>query len=433
MKGSCSMYDEKVLVDLLIDCHFILTLIFGVILSTALAGIERSRENYMKLGCFIIASAGFQFLAFKYWEMDLVLKLYPFFIHLPLVLFLSWTYKLSYYSAFLAVSTAYLCCQLTKWLGMLAVFFVHEQWLYYSVRLIVTLPILWFLVRYVSPRFALLVRLPFREVMTLGLMPFVYYIYDYVTTVYTKLLYSGNPLITEFLGFFLCIAYLVFLYIFAQEYIAKKELELKNKLVELKVQSTLHELTQMRQMQYQLSIMRHDMRHFMSTAALLVQQKKYGEALEYLGKEKRELESMLLARYCMNDYINAVITKYHDKCCLQKIDFQIEINLQRILPCSELEFSTILDNGLDNAFEAASQLPCEQAVIKLSLKQNGDKLLMSLKNTYLQKPEFVRDVPVSRCLGHGIGTQSIVYNCEKIGGQCQFYLEDQFFVLRVIV
>ena len=29
----------------------------------------------------------------------------------------------------------------------------------------------------------------------------------------------------------------------------------------------MHELTQTRQMQYQLSIMRHDMRHFMSTSA----------------------------------------------------------------------------------------------------------------------------------------------------------------------
>lgn len=427
------MYDDIFLLEMLIDCHFILTLIFGVILSVAFAGIERSRENYFKLGCFVFFLAVFQFLMFKYFGTDVALKLYPLFIHLPLLLFLHWAYKISYYSALLSVLTAYLCCQLTKWLGMLGVFFLPEQWLYYSIRLIVTLPLLWVLVRYISPSFSMLVRLPFRDVMTLGMMPCVYYIYDYLMTVYTKLLYSGNPLIIEFFGFFLCIAYLIFLYIFAKEYLAKKELQLKNRLIELKVQSTLHELTQTRQMQYQLSIMRHDMRHFMSTAALLVQQKKYDEALAYLGNEKKELESMLLTRYCPNDYINAVITKYHDKCCLHKIDFQTEINLQGILPCSELAFSIILDNGLDNAFKAVNQLPCEQAVIKLSLKQTGSKLLLSIKNTYLQKPEFVDEMPVSRCSGHGIGTQSIVYNCEKIGGQCQFYLEDKFFVLRVIV
>lgn len=427
------MYDEAFLTQMLIDCHFILTLIFGVILSAAFAGIERSKENYFKLGCFIAVSAALQLLAFKYWGIEQTLKLYPFFIHLPLVLLLSWSYKLSYYSSLLAVTTAYLCCQLTKWLGMLGVFFLPEQWLYYSVRIIVTLPLLWLLVRYISPRFALLVRLPFREVTTLGLMPFVYYVYDYITTVYTKILYSGSPLITEFLGFFLCITYLVFLYIFAQEYLTKKELQLKNKLIELKVQSTMHELTQTRQMQYQLSIMRHDMRHFMSTAALLVQQGKYSEALQYLGNEQKELESLLLARYCSNDYINAVIVKYHDKCRLKRIAFETEISLAEIIPCSELAFSTILDNALENAFEAASQLPDGRGRLILYLKQSGDKLLLAIKNTYLQPPEFVNELPVSKRSGHGIGTQSIAYNCEKIGGQCQFYLEDEFFILRVIV
>ena len=427
------MDDEIFLTQLLIDCHFILTLIFGVILSAAFAGIERSKENYLKLGGFIVASACLQFGIFKYWGTEEALKLYPFLIHLPLVLFLAWAYKLSYYSALLAVSTAYLCCQLTKWLGMLSVFFLSEQWLYYSVRIVVTLPLLCILVRYISPRFSLLVRLPFREVTTLGLMPFVYYVYDYITTVYTKVLYSGSPLITEFLGFFLCIAYLVFLYIFAQEYLAKKELQLKNKLIELKVQSTMHELAQTRQMQQQLSIMRHDMRHFVRTATLLVQQGKYIEALQYLGNEQKELENLLLTRYCANDYINALIVKYHDKCCLQKISFEADICLKERLYCPELPFLMILDNALDNAFEAASQLPAAQGLLIISLKQGSGKLLLSIKNTYLKQPEFVNGLPVAKCSGHGIGTQSIVYNCERIGGQCQFLLKDKFFVFQLIV
>ena len=90
-------------------------------------------------------------------------------------------------------------------------------------------------------------------------------------------------MIAEFLGFFLCIVYIIFLYIFAHEYLVNKKLEVQNKLIEMKVNSTLHELTQMRQMQ-QLSIMRHDMRHFMSTARTLIQQGKYAEALQYLGE-----------------------------------------------------------------------------------------------------------------------------------------------------
>lgn len=427
------MYDEIFMIDLLADFHFLLTLIFGVILSAAFIGMERTKDNWVKLVCFLAVSASFQFLTFKYWGAERALQLYPLFIHLPLVIFLSYAYKVSFYCSFLAVSTAYLCCQLTKWLGIVAAFFFPLQLVYYTVRIAVTLPLLLLLLRYVAPRFTLLARLPFRELATLCLMPFVYYIYDYVTTVYTKLLYSGNALVAEFLGFFLCVVYIIFLVIFAQEYITNKELEARNKLIELKISSTIHELNQMRYAQYQMSIMRHDMRHFLSTARTLVQQGKYAEAVKYLNNEQSELESVILQRYCSNEYVNAIIAKYSEKCRLKKIRFSANVAIAEILPCPELNFSTILDNALENAYEAAHKLPADRAMLDLSLKQKENKLLMSVKNTYAQKPEFKDGVPVSHNPGHGIGSQSIVYNCEKIGGQCRFSLEEEYFVLRVII
>lgn len=427
------MYDELFLLELLEDTHFILTLIFGVILSAAFVGMERTKANYMKLGYFVVISAMLQLLTFKYLGNERALQLYPLLIHVPLIIFLSYMYKVSYYSSTLAVSMGYLCCQLTKWIGMVGVLFIPEQWFYYAVRIAVTLPLLALLVYYVSPSFAMLVRLPWRELVTLGLMPCVYYIYDYVTTVFTKLLYSGNPVVVEFLGFFLCIVYIIFLYVFAHEYLAKKKLEVQNKLIEMKVNSTLHELTQTRQLMQQLSIIRHDMRHFMSTARMLIQQGKYAEALQYLGDGQSELEGTILQRYCTHEYINAIIIKYSDKCRLKKISFQAEVKVPNALPCSELSLSAILDNALENAWHAVCELPEEQAQINLQLKQNGGKLLLAIKNTYLQKPEFANDCPVSTRSGHGIGTRSIIYNCEKIGGQYQFSLEDKFFVLRVIV
>ena len=51
------MYDELFLLKLLEDTHFILTLIYGVILSAAFVGMERTKANYMKLGYFTVISA----------------------------------------------------------------------------------------------------------------------------------------------------------------------------------------------------------------------------------------------------------------------------------------------------------------------------------------------------------------------------------------
>lgn len=80
------MYDELFLLKLLEDTHFILTLIFGVILSAAFVGMERTKPNYMKLGCFTVISAILQFLTFEYLGNERALQLYPFLIHVPLII-----------------------------------------------------------------------------------------------------------------------------------------------------------------------------------------------------------------------------------------------------------------------------------------------------------------------------------------------------------
>lgn len=421
--------------NILSDAHFLATLIFGILLSASFLGITCDKQSVFKLSVFSVISSGLQLLAFKYWGADISLQLYPLLIHLPLLLFLRFAYHVPVFSCALAISTAYLCCQITKWIAICIVFFYPYHWLYCLVRILIVPPVLVLLVHYSSPQFALLVKRPMRDVAIFGLLPFTYYFYDYITTVYTKLLYSGNALVVEFLGFFLCIVYIIFLNVFAREYIAKNELAARNKLIELKVTSTMHELTQTRYAQYQMSILRHDMRHFISTTKALIQQGKYTEALNYLTDEQSDLESIILKRYCTNEYINAILAKYAEKCRIKHIQFQVEVLIPAVLPCAELSFSAILENGLENAYEAVSKLPEEKAQISLNLKQNGTKLLLSIKNTYLYKPEFVNDQPVSHNTeaGHGIGTQSIIYNCEKIGGQCQFLVENGFFILRVIV
>ncbi len=48
---------------------------------------------------------------------------------------------------------------------------------------------------------------PDPELIPICIMPFFYYIFDYATTVYTKLLYTGNHLIVEFVPFLMCICF----------------------------------------------------------------------------------------------------------------------------------------------------------------------------------------------------------------------------------
>ena len=138
------------------------------------------------------------------------------------------------------------------------------------MRIALVPPILLFITYYVSPYVAVLLNRPLKEVAIFSILPLTYYLFDYATTVYTNLLYSGNGLVVEFLGFVVSIARLIFYALIAEEYLAKNELSQKNRLIEMRMHSAVHELEQVRNVQYRMSIMRHDMRHVLSTATTLI-------------------------------------------------------------------------------------------------------------------------------------------------------------------
>ena len=95
--------------------------------------------------------------------------------------------------------------------------------------------------------------------------------------------------------------------------------------------------------------------------------------------------------------------------------------------------SSILSNGLDNAINAAAILPVEKRSIKLMLKTDNGKLLLSIRNHFEGKIIFSDGVPISNKPGHGYGTQSICYITQKLGGNYQFMAEDNEFILRVVI
>ena len=424
-------------IELLEKIHFIMTLIFGIVLSVSFLGIQKQKAAWFKVALFTVVSIIIQQLVYHRFldthSLDNFLRYYPFYIHLPLIIFLVYSFRVPCFSSITAVAIAYACCQLTKWLGFVGIVFIPEQWFYYGVRIALVPPILLVITHYVSPYVAVLLNRPLKEVAIFSILPLTYYLFDYATTVYTNLLYSGNGIVVEFLGVITCISCLLFSTLVAEEYLAKNELSQKNRLIEMRMHSAVHELEQVRNVQYRMSIMRHDMRHVLSTATTLIQQQKYEDAVKYLSDGQRDLDNIRWQRYCVNEFVNAVLTKYADQCKLNYVEFKAEVDTAEHLPCPELCFSIMLDNALENAYEATSKLPVEKRYIRLSLKQKGNKLLLSLKNTFLEKPQFVNDIPVSEKADHGIGTQSILYNCNQLGGQCKFSLENNLFVLQIIV
>ena len=67
------------------------------------------------------------------------------------------------------------------------------------------------------------------------------------------------------------------------------------------------------------------------------------------------------------------------------------------------------------------------------LKKRNEKLLLSVKNPFGKTPVFADGIPVSDKKGHGYGTQSIALLTERMGGNYKFAIEDNKFVLMVVI
>ena len=104
-------------------------------------------------------------------------------------------------------------------------------------------------------------------------------------------------------------------------------------------------------------------------------------------------------------------------------------NFRRLLQSLDVDMTAILSNALENAIHAVLKLPEARREIKLDMRLNEEKLLISLKNTYADKPEFMNGLPYTSEGRTRFGTKSIWYVAEKLNGSCQFSVTDTYFIL----
>lgn len=101
---------------------------------------------------------------------------YPLTTHLPLAIILSvlsgkWLWPT------ISVLAAYLCCQLRRWVALLVIAMVPGiDWLQPAVEMVVTLPLLAVLLRYVAPAARSFARYPRSMQLLFGVVPLAGYL-----------------------------------------------------------------------------------------------------------------------------------------------------------------------------------------------------------------------------------------------------------------
>lgn len=411
--------------------HNAATLIFGVFISAWILGIRKSRKNLMLLLAFTFSVGALFIASFLSFGYDGTEKLYPLIIHAPLVLFFIFCFKRKASVSVLSVLTAYMFCQISNWTGLAAAYATHRLWAYYAVRIAVTLIVFILFTLFIANSFNRLLQKPTKAIVILSIMPTVYYVFDYLTCVYTDLLYSGLDVVVEFLGFVLCITFVLFLILYFKQYEEKTESDRLSLLLYMQQIQSQKEVERIRRSEREISILRHDMRHFLTNVSAFIKNGEYDKALGVIDEISALSDSTAYERYSNNKIIDLIVSSRIGDITEAGIELCHSIRVPDTLPCSDTDITSILSNALENAIHASKNAEVKR--IELDMHINSDKLLISVKNTFSEPPRIIDGIPQTDKSGHGFGTQSIIHVTEKLGGSYQFSVKDGMFILRIII
>ena len=156
--------------------NYIFVLIFGIVVSLCLADISWKKYSgfyIITLILFALTQAVFYLVLGE----TVLYKCYPLLIHIPLILLIYFYFHKNILISVTSVLAAYLLCTPRKWFGTLAAsFFDGNTLVSDTVSILVTIPLMILVIKYMSPY---IIRLKYeskKALLLFFMLPLAYYL-----------------------------------------------------------------------------------------------------------------------------------------------------------------------------------------------------------------------------------------------------------------
>lgn len=407
--------------------------LFGSLLSASFCDALDSRRNRWIFWCCMALLPILQGAVYSIWSADHLRSIYPLIVHLPLLLVL-WVLTGKLLWPLISILSAYLCCELRRWIALLAVALLHGGNMMQDIgELIVTLPLLLLLLRFFTPVLRQLSAQPTKRQCMFGLIPAVYYIFDYGTRVYTDLLYSGGPAAVEFMPFVCCLVYMAFLLYHSAKEQKESQLQQVQKSLNLQLTQAVREINALRESQTMASQYRHDLRHHLQYLSACIENEQTEQAQSYISGICEEIEAQKVQRYCENEAANLILSAFAGRAQKDGVAMHVQGALPAFILVSDSDLCVLLSNALENALHACQPFAAagEACSIDVRFYERNGKLFLQVTNPCGSMVRFENGIPVSDRPGHGIGVQSICAIVQRYGGVCAFSVQNGQFILRL--
>ncbi|QHQ62589.1 GHKL domain-containing protein [Anaerocolumna sedimenticola] len=413
-----------------------LVLVFGVAVSLLFAGVQRTRSAKLMITVFYAIILFIQILCWQMLGLQNTMKLYPFITHIPSIALLILYFRRPWPIAISSVLTAYLCCQIPRWFGSVAAAVFGNSLADHIGYLISMCFVYYFLKRYVADSVRQMFERSKRTCLLFAAVPLWYYLFDYVTTIYTDWLYSGVRGAVQFTPSVICTFYLVFVLLYFNETQKQIKAQRERDIYASQFHQARLELDTMRQMQNNTVIYRHDMRHHLSLIGSFAADGDLQRIKKYLASTEAAIDSLTPIRYCENETVNLILSNFESKARKVNVKLQVDVKLPEKIAVNDTELCALLSNALENAISATSQVE-EEKLRKVYIHAiiNGNKLVVATENAYVGKIEMEGDLPKSNRTdaGHGFGIKSMVAIVERHGGLYSLEIEGGVFILQLML
>ncbi len=411
-----------------------LVTVYGFLLSVAFSGgCKDNHQRHMSawlLAFFLVIQLPFRYFMGE----DFTRKIYPLLVHLPLILILVFAQKKSFGISMVSVFTAYSCCQFPHWISVAVLDITHVKLaanLSYTVSIV---PIFLLLYHFFSKFAYTAMSYSRRSLILFGIMPLSYYIFDYATTTYTKLLYSGGFMITEAMPTICILFYVGFISMYHAEVQRRNRTEFEKSALSMELKQAETEIDAMKMIHEQNAVLRHDLRHHLNMISNYLENSDAESALKYINQIKDETNKVKSIVYTDNRIVNFALSYYEFKAKQLDIRARFNANVPQKTEIADTDLSALLSNVLENALNAAASCTDpNRREISAMLTAKNSKLLISVTNSYEGTIETEDGVPSSGEDGHGFGVKSIRAIAHRYDGECLFEWSDGEFRTRIVM
>ncbi len=189
---------------------------------------------------------------------------------------------------------------------------------------------------------------------------------------------------------------------------------------------------EIKKMQMQSRLLKHDMKNHSLVILSYLDEGRVEEAKEYTSKILDNLNKMYTYINVGNSIMNYIINHKLSKAKEQGIEIKAQIENLAFAYMNSVDFSSLLNNLLDNAMEAAICSKEKKMEVIISNQKGFDSILVknSIDASVLENNPKLQSTKDGE--GHGFGMVQIRKITEKYKGMIDIYEEKDFFVINVV-